>query len=206
MERKEHWEHIYATKAPHGVSWFQEHAERSIRLIRETGLLHSASIIDVGGGASTLVDDLIRGGYSNVTVLDLSAAAIAAAKKRLGAQADQVAWVEADVTEVSLPVHGYDLWHDRAVFHFLTSQQERSAYVSAVLRSVRPGGHVIVATFSEAGPTQCSGLPVMRYSAGTLHAEFGDPFVLLRHEKEKHRTPTGNVQEFVYCYCRMNED
>lgn len=202
MQPKEHWEKVYETKPTHTVSWFQEHAEQSLRLIRETGVPLTASIIDVGGGASTLVDDLLENGYQSLTVLDLSGAALAAAQKRLGPQAKGVQWIDADVTRAELPAHAYDVWHDRAVFHFLTSAADRQAYVEAVLRAVKPGGHVIVATFAEDGPTQCSGLPVMRYSAGDLHAEFGSPFALLRHEKEEHRTPAGSIQKFVYCYCR----
>ena len=202
MQPKHHWEKVYETKSANTVSWFQEHAEQSLRLIRETGVPLTASIIDVGGGASTLVDDLLETGYQSVTVLDLSGAALAAAQKRLGSQAKSVRWIEANMTNAELPAHAYDVWHDRAVFHFLISAADRHAYVEAVLRAVKPGGHVIVATFAEDGPTQCSGLPVMRYSAGDLHAEFGSPFTLLRHEKEEHHTPTGNVQKFVYCYCR----
>jgi len=202
MQPKHHWEKVYETKSANTVSWFQEHAEQSLRLIRETGVPLTASIIDVGGGASTLVDDLLETGYQSVTVLDLSGAALAAAQKRLGSQAKSVRWIEANMTNAELPAHAYDVWHDRAVFHFLISAADRHAYVEAVLRAVKPGGHVIVATFAEDGPNQCSGLPVMRYSAGDLHAEFGSPFTLLRHEKEEHHTPTGNVQKFVYCYCR----
>jgi ubiquinone/menaquinone biosynthesis C-methylase UbiE len=202
MQPKHHWEKVYETKSANTVSWFQEHAEQSLRLIRETGVPLTASIIDVGGGASTLVDDLLENGYQSVTVLDLSGAALAAAQKRLGSQAKSVRWIEANITNTELPAHAYDVWHDRAVFHFLISAADRHAYVEAVLRAVKPGGHVIVATFAEDGPTQCSGLPVMRYSAGELHAEFGSPFTLLRHEKEEHHTPTGNIQKFVYCYCR----
>jgi SAM-dependent methyltransferase len=202
MEPRKHWEHVYTTKATNAVSWFQEHAEQSLRLIRDTAVARSAAIIDVGGGASTLVDDLLRGGYSALTVLDLSTAALAAARVRLGRRARDVQWLQADITTVELPMHAYDVWHDRAVFHFLTSPQQRSAYVQAVIRSVKRGGHVIIATFAEDGPTQCSGLPVMRYRAGDLHAEFGTPFELLKHEREEHHTPFGAVQQFVYCYCR----
>ncbi|MEP7298563.1 MAG: class I SAM-dependent methyltransferase [Burkholderiales bacterium] len=204
MQPREHWERVYATKATDAVSWFQAHAEQSMRLIRGTGVPLSGSIIDVGGGASTLVDDLLRDGYAALSVLDLSAAALAAARHRLGAQADAVQWIEANITEADLPLHGYDIWHDRAVFHFLTDAVARQAYVDAVLRAVKPGGHVIVATFAEDGPTQCSGLPVMRYSADELHAEFGAPFTLLAHEREEHHTPNGAVQSFVYCYCRTS--
>lgn len=204
MQSKEHWDRVYATKSTASVSWFQEHAEQSLRLIRGTGVPRSGSIIDVGGGASTLVDDLLTEGYSALTILDLSASALNAAKQRLGPLAARVQWIEASITEVDLPVHAYDVWHDRAVFHFLTDPAARQAYVAAVLRSVKPGGHVIVATFDEDGPTQCSGLPVMRYSADELHAEFGAPFTLLAHEKEAHHTPFGTVQKFVYCYCRKS--
>ena len=202
MQSKAHWEKVYATKPVDGVSWFQAHADQSLRLIREAGVPLTAAIIDVGGGASTLVDDLLQQGYSSLTVLDLSAAALAAARARLGAPAECVQWIEADVTTATLPARGYDVWHDRAVFHFLTDPDQRQAYVEAVLRSVKPGGHVIVATFADDGPTQCSGLPVMRYSAGELHAQFGAPFTLLRHEREEHHTPSGAVQKFIYCYCR----
>lgn len=203
MENKSHWEKVYGTKATDSVSWYQEHAECSLSLIRNTGVDKAAAIIDVGGGASTLVDDLIADGYSDVSVLDLSAAALSAARRRLGARAAQVQWLEADVTEADLPSHRYDVWHDRAVFHFLTEPQQRQAYVKTVFRSVKPGGHVIVATFADDGPTQCSGLPVMRYTADELHAQFGDAFALVNHVKEAHHTPSGSVQQFVYCYCRV---
>lgn len=202
MQSKSHWENVYSSKPSDRVSWFQPHAEQSMRLIRATGLGPSASIIDVGGGTSTLVDDLLADGYSNLSVLDLSGAALVVAKARLQAHAAKVQWLEADITTAALPSHAYDVWHDRAVFHFLTRQSERQAYVEAVLRAVKPGGHVIVATFADDGPTQCSGLPVMRYSADALHAEFGAPFTLAAHEREEHLTPSGAVQKFVYCYCR----
>lgn len=202
MQQKDHWEHVYSTKPTTGVSWFQEHAEQSLRLIENTGAPSSSAIIDVGGGASTLVDDLMAKGYSSLAVLDLSSAALKAAQSRLGAAANRVQWVEGDITSIQLPRHAYEVWHDRAVFHFLTTPEQRHSYVQAVLRAVKPGGHVIVSTFAEDGPLQCSGLPVMRYSGEQLHAEFGYPFELLKHEKEEHRTPSGNTQNFVYCYCR----
>jgi 2-polyprenyl-3-methyl-5-hydroxy-6-metoxy-1,4-benzoquinol methylase len=204
-ESKSHWEKVYAEKGATSVSWYQEHARRSLSLVRGTGVAKSAAIIDVGGGASTLVDDLLADGYSNITVLDLSSAALAAAKQRLGAKAAGVQWMEADITRADLPAHHYDVWHDRAVFHFLTEPGQRRAYVEAVRRSVKPGGHVIVATFAEDGPDQCSGLPVVRYSADGLHDQFGEQFVLLKHVKESHHTPAGNIQQFVYCYCRMGD-
>ncbi len=202
MYPKEHWEKVYTTKSTDAVSWFQQHAALSLDLIKATGVARDAGIIDVGGGASTLVDDLVREGYSDLSVLDLSAAALEAARQRLGAQAGKVNWIEADITQVELPTKRFDIWHDRAVFHFLTTQKQRDAYVRAVYYSVKPGGHVIIATFAEDGPEQCSGLPVMRYRADELHDEFGEAFKLLKHQKEAHQTPFGTVQQFVYCYCR----
>jgi len=202
MQPKDHWEKVYSTKAADEVSWFQEHAELSLKLIRDADVPSTASIIDVGGGASTLVDDLLANGYRNVTVLDLSAAALATAKTRLGSNAASVRWLEANVIEAALPERSFDVWHDRAVFHFLTSEEDRHAYVRQVLHAVKPGGLVIVATFAEDGPEKCSGLPVMRYGSSELHAEFGEPFLLLGHEKESHHTPGGIEQKFVYCFCR----
>ncbi len=202
MQSKAHWEQVYATKAETGVSWFQPHARRSVHLIGQTGAGRDARIIDVGGGASTLVDDLLEAGHADVTVLDLSETALAAARARLGERARRVTWLTGDITQVTLPARAYDVWHDRAVFHFLTAREEREAYVRAVLHAVRPGGHVIVATFAEDGPDKCSGLPVVRYSAHGLHAEFGAPFTLLQQEREAHRTPSGTVQQFIYCLCR----
>jgi SAM-dependent methyltransferase len=203
MQSKEHWERVYTTKAADAVSWYQPHAEHSLALIRATGTPRSGSIIDVGGGASTLVDDLLADGYSSLTVLDLSARALESAQHRLGGRAESVAWLVGDVTTTRLPERAYDVWHDRAVFHFLTAEQDRRAYVASVQRSVKPLGHVIVATFAEDGPTQCSGLPVVRYSPEALHAQFGDSFALLKQEREAHQTPFGTVQKFIYCYCRL---
>lgn len=202
MVLKKHWEKVYTSKADTEVSWFQEHAQRSLKVIRDANIPRSASIIDVGGGASTLVDDLLANGYEHLTVLDLSGAALVTAKARIGACTADVQWLEADILAVELPSHAYDVWHDRAVFHFLTTEDERHAYVQKVLQMVKPGGLVIIATFAEDGPTQCSGLAVMRYSANELHAEFGAQFELLGHEKESHHTPGGNEQKFVYCFCR----
>lgn len=202
MEPKDHWEKIYRTKAATEVSWFQEHPQLSLRLIREANPPVSASIIDVGGGTSALVDDLLANGYEKVTVLDFSETALNTAKARLGAGAGRVRWMEANVLEADLPKNAFDVWHDRAVFHFLTTAAERQAYVRQVLHAVKPGGIVIVATFAEDGPTKCSGLPAMRYSAEELHSEFGQPFQLLGHEKESHHTPGGIEQKFVYCLCK----
>ncbi len=206
MQSKNHWEQVYTTKPEDGVSWFQEHARQSVELIARTGVPKDASVIDVGGGASTLVDDLLADGYSRVTVLDLSEAALAASRNRLGERASSVTWLAGDITRFILSRHTYDVWHDRAVFHFLTTREEREAYVNAVLRAVKPGGHVIVATFAEDGPEKCSGLPVIRYSPDGLHAEFGAPFTLLQQEREEHHTPFGTVQKFIYCLCRKESN
>lgn len=202
MHAKKHWEKIYSTKATNKVSWFQARAERSLKLIRNAKVPATASIIDVGGGASILVDELLADGYQNVTVLDISGEALSAAKTRLRDRQSEVQWLEADILDTQLPDQAYDLWHDRAVFHFLTTPDERHAYVRTVIRSVKQGGLIIIATFAEDGPTTCSGLPVMRYSVEELHAELGDSFLLLGHERELHRTPTGNEQSFIYCLFR----
>lgn len=202
MESKKHWEKIYKAKVATEVSWFQEHATLSLRFIRNATTSNSFSIIDLGGGASTLVDDLLAHSYENITVLDLSGAALATAKARLGALASKVQWVEANILEYEFPVDTYDIWHDRAVFHFFTAAEDRQTYIQKMLRAVKPGGLVIVATFAEDGPDKCSGLPVMRYSADELYAEFGNYLELLDHEKEIHNTPGGNEQKFNYCCCR----
>ncbi|MBF0268086.1 MAG: class I SAM-dependent methyltransferase [Alphaproteobacteria bacterium] len=206
MDRKQHWEKVYQTKSAETVSWFQPQAQTSLRLIQNTGAEKTASIIDVGGGASTLVDGLLDDGYLDVSVLDLSGEALSVAKKRLGKKAKRVTWIEGDITNAPLPRHRYDIWHDRAVFHFLTELKDRQAYVDQVLKSVRPGGHVIVASFAEDGPEKCSGLDVVRYSPDGLHSQFGGAFRLLGHERETHRTPAGKEQLFVYCYCRMENN
>jgi ubiquinone/menaquinone biosynthesis C-methylase UbiE len=202
---KEHWNHIYRTRQVDEVSWYQAHPNSSLRLIRAAGVPKTAKIIDVGGGASRLVDELLADGYSELTVLDVSATALDATRERLGARASAVRWIEADITRVDFPPSEYDVWHDRAVFHFLTSAKDRDAYVSAVLKAVKRGGHVIIATFAEDGPDHCSGLPVMRYSADALHCAFGASFELMAEEKEGHETPKGVIQQFVYCYCRKIE-
>jgi SAM-dependent methyltransferase len=200
VDHQQHWESVYSSKPSDQVSWFQPHAESSLRLIRNCAN-QQAHIIDVGGGASTLVDGLLDAGYRHVSVLDLAESALAASRKRLGERAQLVQWIAADITQADLPVAHYDVWHDRAVFHFLTDPADRARYVAQVLNSVKPGGHVIVAAFGPEGPLQCSGLDVMRYAPDALHAEFGAPFRLLGHETEIHHTPAGKEQEFVYCYC-----
>lgn len=198
---REHWEKVYQTKSADAVSWFQEHATRSLEIIRSVGTSLNPNIIDVGGGASTLVDDLLNNGFQDVSVLDLSANALEVARKRLGSSGTSVTWIAGDIREVNLPEQTFDIWHDRAVFHFLTDPADRAAYVQQVMKAVKPGGHVIVATFAPNGPEQCSGLPVARYAPEQLHGEFGPAFELLEHASEEHKTPWGSVQHFVYCHC-----
>lgn len=204
MDAKAHWENIYATKAPDRVSWYRAHLETSLALIERSAHDRSTSIIDVGGGESTLVDDLLARGFQNVTVLDVSQVAIEATKKRLGRDADRVHWLVADVMQVELEPKAHDVWHDRAVFHFLTDPQQRIAYIRQVVRSVKSAGHVIVSTFGPEGPTKCSGLDVVRYDAESLHDEFGARFRLVESSKELHETPFGTTQQFLYCYCRVD--
>ncbi|MBR9910265.1 MAG: class I SAM-dependent methyltransferase [Gammaproteobacteria bacterium] len=193
MDTKRHWEKIYSEKSVDAMSWFQPHAIRSLKLIQRLISDKTAHIIDVGGGASTLPGDLLEQGYANIAVLDVSAAALQFARKRLGKAESNIHWLEGDVTNLSLPENSVDLWHDRAVFHFLTAKADRCRYVDTVLKSVRPGGYVLIATFAEDGPTKCSGLPVRRYSAQRLYAEFNSPFEFLGHEKELHQTPDGSA-------------
>ena len=204
MDAKTHWEKVYRTKAPEAISWYRSHLETSVALIERAADARSASIIDVGGGESTLVDDLLLRGYKNITVLDVSQTALDLTKNRLGSAAEQVRWIVADITEIELEPGAYDLWHDRAVFHFLTAREPRICYVRQVARSVKPGGHVIVSTFGPEGPTKCSGLEVMHYDAESLHREFGTRFRLVESSKELHHTPFGTTQQFLYCYCRID--
>jgi SAM-dependent methyltransferase len=204
VDTKTHWDKVYTTKAPDAVSWYRAHLSTSLALIERAVDTRSASIIDVGGGESTLVDDLLLRGYNNITVLDVSQSAIELTKGRLGAAAEQVRWLVADITRIELEPGAYDLWHDRAVFHFLTDREQRTAYVRQVARSVKRGGHIIVSTFGPEGPTKCSGLEVVRYDAESLHREFGARFRLIESSKEVHHTPFGTVQQFLYCCCRID--
>ena len=203
MSAHEHWETVYGLKGPDQMSWYRPHLERSLRFIEEARLEREAAIIDVDGGASTLVDDLLARGYVNISVLDISPKAIEAAKARLGDRTAAVRWLVADITQVRLAAQAYDFWHDRAVFHFLRDAEDRRRYVAAVTRSVKPGGHVLIATFGPEGPTRCSGLEVERYSPDELHAQFGGAFEKVGSSTELHSTPWGTEQQFVYCYCRL---
>ena len=201
-QTEHHWDRVYGSKDTEDLTWYQPHAEVSLQLIRQSGVGKNAAIIDVGGGASTLVDDLLDAGYTDLTVLDVSATALAATRARLGEAASRVNWIEADITSIELPEQAFDLWHDRALFHFLTDAKDRAAYVTAMARSVKTGGEVVLATFAKSGPDKCSGLPVVRYSPESLEAELGEEFVLLEHLTEDHRTPGGATQPFLYCFFR----
>ena len=182
MTSKNHWESIYASKAPESLSWYQAHADDSLRLLQAAGLPLDAAIIDVGGGASTLVDDLLKLGYQRITVLDLSGTALVVNRERLGARAAAVQWLEADILTATLPAHAYDVWH-----------------VRAVLRALKPGGTLLLATFAEDGPATCSGLPVVRYSPERLQETLGSALLLLNHGWFCRRTPGGAEQHFLAC-------
>ena len=203
MESKAHWEKVYTTKAPDAVSWYAPHLETSLRFIHQATEDKSASIIDIGGGEATLVDDLLLDGYTDISVLDISQKAINVARSRLGDKAEKVRWYCSDITQATLPQNYFDVWHDRAVFHFLTENVQRLKYVEQVMRSVKHGGHVIVSTFGPEGPEKCSGLDVVRYDAENLHDQFGKTFKLLSSSTELHKTPMGTTQQFLYCFCRM---
>ena len=198
MTKREHWEQIWGTHNPAGLSWYAPHLTESLRLIREV-VPPRGSVIDVGGGASTLVDDLVEAGFSHVTVLDISESALAISRARLGERAAAVTWVHADVTSATLPEAAYDVWHDRAVFHFLTDQAGRDAYVRALERSVKPGGSAVIGTFALNGPSRCSGLDVVRYDASSLQRALGPRFSLSAAAEQTHLTPDGKPQHFVVC-------
>ncbi len=202
---KAHWESVYQQKRPTEVSWYQPHLELSLKLLANAGLSPESRVIDVGGGASTLADDLLQQGIRHVTVLDLSGGALAASKARLGERARGVEWIEADITQAQLPGAPYDLWHDRALFHFLTAAEGRRAYVKALTQALKPGGQAILAAFSLEGPPRCSGLEVVRYSPETLQSELGGGFRLLESLAQEHRTPFQTTQNFLFCRFQKNE-
>jgi 2-polyprenyl-3-methyl-5-hydroxy-6-metoxy-1,4-benzoquinol methylase len=203
VDPKSHWDKVYRTKRANEVSWYRPHLDVSLQLIGEAAPNRDARIIDIGGGESTLVDDLLARGYRNVWILDISSTALDVAKERLGANASTINWLCGDVTAFAFTRHQFDVWHDRAVFHFLTDAKDRAAYVRQVAHAVKPGGHVIVATFGPEGPTKCSGLDVARYNPHALHDEFGPRFHLVKHRTELHQTPAGSIQQFIYCYCSI---
>lgn len=179
------------------MGWYQKEPLLSLQLIDHTGISTDAAIIDIGGGASTLVDHLDRAGYKNITVLDISGNALAYAKKRLAAAADNIEWFEADITTFQAP-HPYDLWHDRAVFHFLIDSDDRKRYTKTLKQTLKPAGHLIMAAFAIGGPTQCSGLDIVQYDANKLLAELGEGFTLVEELSEIHMTPGNTEQLFAY--------
>ena len=202
FNRKDHWEHVYSDKEATEVSWFQQCPENSLSLIKATGVEKTARIIDIGGGASTLVDFLLVAGYQNLSVLDIAHGAIEQAKNRLGRSkikwADKIEWIEQDITKF-IAEETFDVWHDRAVFHFLMDADDRLSYVKTMSDALEPGSHAIVATFNLDGPEKCSGLDIVQYSPETLSAIFSECFKLVETSTEQHVTPSGGSQSFVYC-------
>jgi SAM-dependent methyltransferase len=204
MQTSEHWEDVYRNKRFDAVSWYAPHLGESLRLMEHLCPDKTAAIVDIGGGESTLVDDLLQRRYLDVSVLDISATAIDFTKQRLGAKAQQVSWHVGNITQYDFGSKRFDLWHDRAVFHFLTDPAARQRYVDLVRRVVKPGGYVLMATFGPNGPLQCSGLDVVRYDEQSLHHEFGEGFILQGSELSQHHTPMGTDQQFLYCWCRVS--
>ena len=204
MGRKEHWERIYSAKSPVEVSWYQQEPALSLQLIQNCGLTKDDPMIDVGGGASVLVDRLLAKGYRRLAVLDISATSLAYAQERLGDRAQHVEWFTADVTEFVAP-HLFSLWHDRAVFHFLTSSEDRKKYVEVLKKTLKPGGYLVLAAFAMHGPTKCSGLDVVRYDAGKLMNELGDQFELVGETGETHVTPDNKEQLFSWFHLVRKE-
>jgi SAM-dependent methyltransferase len=196
-EREAHWNSVYTQKVDTEVSWFEQAPETSLTLIRDTGASKNAGIVDIGGGSSRLVDSLLDNGYRDVTVLDLSEPALDHARGRLGERAGRVEWIVADVTAWT-PARTYDIWHDRAAFHFLTDATDRRAYVATLTHALRPGGQAIIGTFAPDGPERCSGLPIMRYSPASLAEELGRSLRLVDGTFHEHLTPTGRIQRFQF--------
>ncbi len=198
MSTKTHWDKAWKGADPAGKSWYQEEAGHSLEMIEASAIAHGEAIIDVGGGASVLVDALLDRGFQNLSVLDISKAALQSAQARLGLRADNVKWLCEDATSWT-PAHPFRLWHDRAVFHFLTDAKDRQKYREIAQANIVPGGHLIMATFAMDGPEKCSGLPVQRYSAQSMATEMGDGFSLIEDRVEAHITPGGSIQKFQYC-------
>ena len=205
MTQQNHWEKVYSSKPPEELGWYAPRLEISLAWITGLNLDLDSQIIDVGGGASALVDDLLNLGYSSITVVDLSGKALVVARQRLGTGAEKVIWLEGDITAVPLATSQYDVWHDRAVFHFLTTPRGRQHYQEVLVRALRPGGDLIMATFAPGAPPQCSGLPVERYSAEELSATLGAEFQLQKQKRQLHITPGGVEQMYLYCHFRKSE-
>ncbi|MHB1698601.1 MAG: class I SAM-dependent methyltransferase [Acidobacteriaceae bacterium] len=200
MDLQAHWEQLYERKAPDETRWYDPHLRTSLEWVRKAAPDLSASIIDIGGGESTLVDDLLSDGYLDLTVIDLANAAILKSQKRLGSRSQSVTWLVGDVTKANLPFGAYDVWHDRAVFHFLIQPEQRSAYVRQLISALKSGGSVVMATFGPDGPQMCSGLDTMRYDHASLADILGPQFCLIQHSIVNHRTPFGTTQQFLYCH------
>lgn len=198
----DHWQSVYQTKGEQQTSWFRPHLDESLRLIDALDLDRTRPVIDVGGGRSTFADDLLARGFADVTVLDVSSAALADSRRRLGANADAIAWLTGDILDATLPIAHYALWHDRAVFHFLTDDADRRRYASAAARSIGPGGYLVLATFALDGPEKCSGLPVRRNDAQGLANAFAENFSIVTDSRELHPTPFGTEQAFTYVVLR----
>lgn len=198
MKTDQHWEQVYRSRSTTEVSWYRAHLERSLESIRRIAPNPNAAILDVGAGASTLVDDLLSAGYTRLAVLDIAASALESTRARLGKRAAEVNWLVGNVLDIELPAHHFDVWHDRAVFHFLTSASDRQAYVAQMTAALRPGGHVLIATFGPEGPLRCSGLEVVRYDAQSLSKELGEAFRLIDWTLEHHETPAGATQQFLH--------
>jgi hypothetical protein len=197
MNTKDHWQTAYSAKDSTRLSWYQERPERSLALLREAQLSHDCPIIDVGGGASILVDCLLQEGYLDLTVLDIASVSLQRARRRLGVRADSVHWLEQDIISF-IPQRQYGLWHDRAMFHFLTGAQHRRIYIDVMRSALRAGGQLIISTFALSGPKKCSGLEVVQYNAARLSRELGEEFHLQQEEGEDHITPAGDVQQFTF--------
>lgn len=197
MGSAEHWKHVYERREPNQVSWFEASPATSLRWIERTGVAADAAILDAGGGASALAGELARRGYTDITVAEISPGAVERARAALGETAERITWIEADLRTHAF-ARRYDLWHDRAVFHFMVEAADRDAYMGTMAAAVRPGGHLVLATFGPDGPTECSGLPVRRYGADALAALLADRFLLIDSELTEHRTPSGSTQQFTF--------
>jgi SAM-dependent methyltransferase len=203
-ERKSHWENVYTTRAPDRVGWYRPRLDTSLAWTQSLELDADAPIIDVGGGASTLVDDLLHAGFLDLTILDIAEGALELSKARLGEQASKVGWIVADITDATLPPDHFALWHDRAVLHFLTTPEDQQRYRDQLVSALRPGGYLLIGTFAPEAPPTCSGLPVRRYDVDDLAGTLGDGFELLRQQKELHLTPGGVEQMYQYALFRLN--
>ena len=204
MSRRDHWEHVYESKATNRLGWYTPHLRIATDWTESIGLSPGSPIIDIGGGASTYVDDLLEAGYRSITVLDISQQALATVQERLGRRSDRVTWLSEDITTANLPGQRYELWHDRAVFHFLTEAEDRNAYKQNLLAALKLNGSVIIGAFAPEAPPTCSGLPVRRYDEEELANELGSEFVLVQHAEELHVTPGGVEQMYQYCLFRRS--